>query len=107
MFVIQKIWMKMERAEGENPNRGEVREESGEISASGESRPTIDRGAEAQRKTETQGAQIEQQVQEQPDEAGEEETGEGEREAAELSEADAAAERALVAESQAQSVQIP
>ncbi len=96
-----------ERQEAENPDRGEVRRESGEISNSGESRPTVDRGAEAQQKTETQKTLIEQQVQGQAAEAGEEKAGKGEGAPAPLSEADAAAQRALAAEEQAYSVPIP
>ncbi|MBX2998656.1 MAG: DUF4157 domain-containing protein [Caldilineaceae bacterium] len=96
-----------ERQEAQNLNRGEVRQEAGEISSSGESSPAVDRGAEAQEKTEAQQEEIAQELQEQPSEATEEQTGEGEETSAELSAADAAAQRADAAQQQAQAVVIP
>ncbi|MCP4287758.1 MAG: DUF4157 domain-containing protein [Gammaproteobacteria bacterium] len=95
-----------ERKEAQNPNREKVRQESNEISSSGESKPPVDRGAAAQQKTEAQKAQIGTELQEQPPEASEEEA-EGEEEASELSEAEAAAQRAQAAEQQAHAVPIP
>jgi hypothetical protein len=96
-----------ERQEAQNPNRGEVRQEAGEISSSGESSPGVDRGAEAQEKTEAQREEIAQELQEQPSEATEEQAGEGEATSAELSAADVAAQRAQAAQQQAQAVVVP
>ncbi|MGI0486546.1 eCIS core domain-containing protein [Pantanalinema rosaneae CENA516] len=96
-----------EREEARNPDREEVRQESSEISSSGESRPSVDRGAIAREQTETQQTQIDQQVQDQPPEASEEEAGATEEESRELSDAEAAAQRAQAAEQQAFAVQIP
>jgi hypothetical protein len=96
-----------ERREAQNPDRGEVRQESSAISNSGQSRPEVDRGAIAQQTTETQQAQIDEQVQEQPAEATEEAAAPAEGEAPVPSDADAAAQRSLAAEQQARAVSVP
>lgn len=95
-----------EREKAQNPNRGELRKESSQISQSGESKPSIDRGAESEQKTGEQKEQVESQINEQPEEA-EEEKAEAKEKTAELSEADAAAVRAQIARQQAQAVQVP
>ncbi|MEO1614981.1 MAG: DUF4157 domain-containing protein [Planctomycetota bacterium] len=96
-----------ERKEAENPDRGEVRSESSEIKSSGASSPTVDRGAAAQQQSETQKAAINQKVETQPAEAQQEQGAAGEREAAEMSEAEGAAKKAAEAEAKANSVPIP
>ncbi|MDH5653071.1 MAG: DUF4157 domain-containing protein [Gammaproteobacteria bacterium] len=96
-----------EREEAENPDRGEIRQESSSINSSGETRPSVDRGAAAEAKTTAQASQIDKQVQEQPQEAPQEQEGQSEGESAQVSEADAAAQRAVAAEGRANSIQIP
>lgn len=95
-----------ERREKEKPNRGEVRKESSAISSSGESRPSVDRGAAAQAKTTEQKEQMASDLEEQAPESGEAEA-EGEEKKAELSPAEAAAQQAQAAEQQAAAVAIP
>jgi hypothetical protein len=95
-----------ERAERSRPDRGEVRRETGALKSSGESSPSVDRGAEAQDVTAEQQAEIDAQMQEEAAEAGEE-GGEGEEAEAEQSDADAAAARAIAAEGRAAAVQVP
>ena len=95
-----------EREEAKHPNRGEVRQEAGQINASGESKPTVDRGAAAEQKTEAQKAQLAEELPKQAPEA-EEEKGKGKEEKAKLSKADAAAQKAKAAEQKAQVVEIP
>lgn len=95
-----------EREAAENPDRGEVRRDSSSLHGSGQSSPSVDRGAIAQEKTTAQKQQIEQQVSE-PSEEAPEESSDASEEDAQLSDAEAAAQRAEEAESRAQSVQIP
>jgi Domain of unknown function (DUF4157) len=64
-----------EREEKKKPDRGEVRQESGEIKSSGETEPSVDRGAQAEEITTAQKEQLQQDLQQQPAEATEQ--GEG------------------------------
>jgi hypothetical protein len=95
-----------EREEKKKPNRGEVRQESGEIKTSGEAKPSIDRGAQAEEKTTAQKGQLQQELQQQPPEATEKEEGKREKKAP-LTPAQAAAQRAQAAQAQAYAVPIP
>lgn len=95
-----------ERRAARNPDRGEVRRDSSSLNNSGQSRPSVDRGAAAQEKTAAQREQIDQQVSEPTPEGTEASTEEGE-EAAPPSDAEAAAQRAEEAEASAQNVPIP
>lgn len=96
-----------EKQEKEDPPRGEVHQEKGQVQAEGVSTPPVDRGAVAQEKITEQKEQMNEQLSEEPA------AGEGEGENAETAEdsnmaqADAAAQRALQAEQAARSVQIP
>lgn len=95
-----------EAEEAKKPDRGEVRQETSAINSSGQSKPSVDRGAAAQEKTEAQKAEIDEELSKESAEA-EEEKGKEEEEKPKLSEADAAAQRAEAAKQQAQAVEIP
>jgi len=95
-----------ERREARNPDRGEVRRDTSTLNSSGQSSPSVDRGAAAQQETAAQSAQIQQQISE-PTPEGNEEAVEGSEESSPPSDADAAGQRAEEAEANAQSVVIP
>lgn len=98
--------MDEEDREKSKPDRSEVRKENREVAASGVSEVDEDRGKTASDKSKDQKAQIEQNV----DKAAETDDSEAsveEGEEAELSEADAATQRATVALEQANAVPIP
>ena len=95
-----------EREEKKKPDRGEVRQESGEIKSSGEAKPSVDRGAQAEEKTTTQKEQLQQELQQPPPEGAEKKDGkEGKK--APLTPAQAAAQRAQAAQARAYATPIP
>ncbi len=95
-----------EKKEKQKPDRGKVKKDSNKLERSGQSKPAIDRGAIAKQKTEEQKSQLDQKVG-QDSETAKDEEGDKKKEQGELSDAEAAAQRAEEAKAKAAAVPIP
>jgi|GEM_PF-1303957 len=96
-----------EKREKESPNRGEVRQEKGQVHSEGVATPEVDRGSEAVEKTTAQQEAINSQVTEESTAAEEETATEEGEELSNMAQADLASQEATQAEQAAQAVQIP